>query len=61
MSDFADAWAAHVSHVITSGTPNHGVFAIPTVQPDGEFDATPVVGIPPGDTRRLVSAEFQRE
>ena len=30
--------AAHVSHVITSGTPNHGVFAIPTVQPNGEFN-----------------------
>ena len=30
--------AAHVSHVITGGTPNHGVFAIPTVQPDGEFN-----------------------
>ena len=30
--------AAHVSHVITGGTPNHGVFAIPTVQPNGEFN-----------------------
>jgi len=30
--------AAHVSHVVTGGTPNHGVFAIPTVQPDGEFN-----------------------
>lgn len=30
--------AAHVSHVITGGTPNHGVFAIPSVQPDGEFN-----------------------
>ena len=30
--------AAHVSHVITGGTPNHGVFAIPTVQPDAEFN-----------------------
>jgi pimeloyl-ACP methyl ester carboxylesterase len=30
--------AAHVSHVITGGTPNHGVFAIPTMQPDGEFN-----------------------
>lgn len=30
--------AAHVSHVVTGGTPNHGVFAIPTIQPDGEFN-----------------------
>ena len=30
--------AAHVSHVITGGTPNHGVFAIPTMQPEGEFN-----------------------
>lgn len=30
--------SAHVSHVVTGGTPNHGVFAIPTVQPDGEFN-----------------------
>ncbi len=30
--------AAHVSHVITGGTPNHGVFALPSIQPDGEFN-----------------------
>lgn len=30
--------AAHVSHVITCGTPNHGVLALPTVQPNGEFN-----------------------
>lgn len=30
--------AAHVSHVITCGTPNHGVFALPTLQPQSEFN-----------------------
>lgn len=30
--------AAHVSHVITCGTPNHGVMALTTVQPQSEFN-----------------------
>ncbi len=30
--------AAHVSHVILGGTPNHGVFALPGVQPENEFN-----------------------
>lgn len=30
--------AAHVSHVITGGTPNHGVFALAGIQPDNEFN-----------------------
>jgi pimeloyl-ACP methyl ester carboxylesterase len=30
--------AAHVSHAILSGAPNHGVFALPTLQPESEFN-----------------------
>jgi pimeloyl-ACP methyl ester carboxylesterase len=30
--------AAQVSHVITCGTPNHGVLSNPTLQPEGEFN-----------------------
>ena len=30
--------AAYVSHVITCGTPNHGVMALTTVQPESEFN-----------------------
>lgn len=30
--------AAHVSHVITCGTPNHGVMALATMQPESEFN-----------------------
>ena len=30
--------AAHVSHAILAGSPNHGVFALPTVQPENEFN-----------------------
>jgi triacylglycerol lipase len=30
--------AAHVSHVITGGTPNHGVMALTTMQPESEFN-----------------------
>ncbi|MCE2899718.1 MAG: alpha/beta fold hydrolase [Gemmatimonas sp.] len=30
--------AAHVSHVITCGTPNHGVMALPTMQTESEFN-----------------------
>jgi len=30
--------AAHVSHVITCGTPNHGVMASATLQPENEFN-----------------------
>lgn len=30
--------AAHVSHVLTGGSPHHGVFALADVQPDNEFN-----------------------
>ncbi len=30
--------AAHVSHAILSGAPNHGVFALPNLQPESEFN-----------------------
>jgi triacylglycerol esterase/lipase EstA (alpha/beta hydrolase family) len=30
--------AAHVSHAILSGAPNHGVFALPQLQPESEFN-----------------------
>jgi triacylglycerol lipase len=30
--------AAHVSHVVTCGTPNHGVMALATMQPESEFN-----------------------
>lgn len=30
--------AAHVSHVVTCGTPNHGVMALPTMQTESEFN-----------------------
>lgn len=30
--------AAHVSHAILGGTPNHGVFALANMQPEGEFN-----------------------
>jgi triacylglycerol lipase len=30
--------AAHVSHAILGGTPNHGAFALTQLQPDGEFN-----------------------
>lgn len=30
--------AAHVSHVITGGTPNHGVMALATMTPESEFN-----------------------
>jgi pimeloyl-ACP methyl ester carboxylesterase len=30
--------AAHVSHAILAGAPNHGVFALPALQPESEFN-----------------------
>jgi pimeloyl-ACP methyl ester carboxylesterase len=33
-----DGGAGAVSHVVTCGTPNHGVFALPGLQPESEFN-----------------------
>jgi len=30
--------AAHVSHAVLAGSPNHGVFALPQLQPESEFN-----------------------
>jgi pimeloyl-ACP methyl ester carboxylesterase len=49
-----DGGAAATSHVVTAGTPNHGVFALPALQPESEFNGA-------GPYLRALNAEREVE